>query len=143
MSEDRRRSEKDEKDEKNHNEKDRGEGMEEKWQRDPLSGIFFGLIVVLVGVFLALASMNIISWAIWWAYLLAGVGVVLIVEAIIRYASPTQRRPVFVRLLVGLILIAIGGSNIAGLENWWPLLIIIVGAAIVLYGITRAMRPRE
>ena len=143
MPEERRRSEKDEKGEKNHGEKDGGEGVEEKWRRDPLSAIFFGLFVVVVGIFFLLAATDVIAWGEWWAFLLVGLGLVFITEAFVRYAMPAYRRPMFGRLLVGMILIAIGGGNIAGLETWWPLIVVIVGLAILAFGISRMMRPRD
>ncbi len=41
-----------EKPERRHREHDEkeGEGMQEKWRRDPISGLFFGLILILLGV---------------------------------------------------------------------------------------------
>jgi len=134
-----RRSEKDKKEEKD----EKGEGMEEKWRRDPLSAIFFGLLLVVVGLFLLLASMDVISWSQWWAFLLLGIGAILIIEALVRYAMPAYRRPMFVRVLIGLILVSIGAGHIAGLEEWWALVVVVVGVAILGYGIQRAIRPRE
>lgn len=142
MPEERYRHEKDEKDEKDHHEKGDG-GMEEKWRRDPLSGIFFGLIVVGVGIIFLLASQGRIDWADWWAYLLIIIGAVFIIEVLIRSIMPAYRRPVFGKLLAGLVLIAIGAANAYGIGQWWPYIIIAVGVAILLYAIARIMKPRE
>jgi len=139
MSERKKRGEKDEKDEKD----EKGEGIEEKWRRDPLSAIFFGLLILVVGLFLLLAAMNVIAWGEWWAFLLLGIGAVLIIEALVRYAMPAYRRPIFARMFIGLILLCIGAANIANLETWWPVAVIVVGLAILAYGIQRAIRPRE
>lgn len=132
MSEERKRGEKDEKDEK-----------DEKWRRDPLSAIFFGLLVVFVGLFLLLASVDVIRWGEWWAYLLLAIGAVLLIEVLVRHAMPAYRRPMFSRVLIGLILLCIGAANIANLETWWPVPVIVVGVAILFYGIQRAIRPRD
>jgi len=129
-----------EKDEKNHDEKG-GEGVEEKWRRDPFSAIFFGLVVVLLGVFLFLGLQGIIEWNKWWAYFLLGIGCIFILDVLIRYLLPVYRRPVFGRVLIGLILIAIGGSNIGGIQDWWPIIVIVVGLAVLIYGVLRARRP--
>ena len=53
------KEEKQEKDEKGRDEKE-GKGMEEKWRRDPLSRVIFGLIVITVGVLFLLASEDIV-----------------------------------------------------------------------------------
>lgn len=132
MSEERKRGEKDEKDEK-----------DEKWRRDPLSAIFFGLFIGLIGVFLLLASLGVIVWGEWWAFLLLAIGAVFLIEAFVRYAMPAYRRPMFIRVLIGLILVSIGAGHIAGLEEWWAVVIVVVGVAILGYGIQRAIRPRD
>ncbi|MBE0416135.1 MAG: hypothetical protein IBX36_06325 [Dehalococcoidia bacterium] len=87
--------------------------------------------------------MDVIAWGAWWAFIVVGIGLVLIIEAFVRYAMPTYRRPMFWRLLIGVILVAIGSGHIAGLETWWPIVVIVIGVAILSYGIQRAIRPRE
>jgi Ca2+/Na+ antiporter len=133
MSEQRQRQEKQEKQEKD--EKGREEkaekGTEEKWRRDPLSRIIFGLIVITVGILFLLASQDKIAWEDWWAYLLMSLGGIFILEVLLRSTMPAYRRPVFGRLIAGLVLIAIGAFNIYGLVSWWPLIIIGAGALIL------------
>jgi len=124
------KEEKQEKDEKGRDEKE-GKGMEEKWRSDPLSRIIFGLIVITVGVLFLLASQENIAWEDWWAYLLLVLGGIFIFEALLRSVMPVYRRPVLGRLIAGLVLIAIGASNIYGLVSWWPLIIIGVGVFIL------------
>ncbi|MGD2295951.1 MAG: hypothetical protein PVF22_08945 [Candidatus Aminicenantes bacterium] len=148
MPEERYRHEKDEKDEKGRDEKDekgRDEkgagGMEEKWRKDPLSGIIAGLIIIAVGVTFLLASQDKIDWSNWWAYLLLGIGCIFILEVLLRSILPAYRRPIFGRLLAGLILIAIGASNIYGIGTWWPLIIIGVGVVIIFSALFRKRKP--
>jgi type IV secretory pathway VirB2 component (pilin) len=50
---------------------------------------------------------------------------------------PAYRRPVFGKLIAGLVLIAIGASNIYGLGEWWPLIIIGVGVVILFNALFR------
>lgn len=139
MTEERRRGEKEEKEEKD--EKDRG-GLEEKWRRDPLSAIFFGLIVVAFGLFLLFAALEYVPWEDWWAYLLMAIGAVLLIEAFVRYSMPAYRRPVFGRLLVGLVLICIGVVSVSGWAAWWPLVVVAIGVAILVFGIRIATGPK-
>jgi peptidoglycan/LPS O-acetylase OafA/YrhL len=127
--------------EKEHDEKEE-EHMEEKWRKDPFSALFFGLIVISAGVFLLMAARGIIEWGDWWAYLFLAIGCILIIDAFARYAVPARRRPIFGKVFFGLILICIGGSNIYGLEEWWPLILIIVGVLIIVYGMTRTRKPK-
>lgn len=136
--------------EKEREEKERREGMEgmeEKWRRDPVSGLIFGLIVIWLGLTLFIAfgaGYRIIpgvSEENFWGILLLGVGVIFILEILIRSALPEYRRPIFGRLLAGVALIFIGGGGILGIEQWWPLIIVAVGVLIVIYGFLRAVRP--
>ena len=129
-----------EKDEREDDEKDKGFG--EKQGMDPFLAFFFGLMVILVGVFLLMAVQGIIEWEDLWSYLLLGIGCVLIIDALARCASQAHRRPIFGKVFWGLILIFIGGSGIYGVEGWWPLIIIVMGILIIFRGIGRARRPR-
>lgn len=124
------KEEKQEKDEKTRNEKDE-KSQEEKWQRDPLGRVIFGLIVIVLGVLFLLATQEKIAWEDWWAYFLLALGGVFILEVLIRSIMPAYRRPVFGKLIAGLVLIAIGASNIYGFVTWWPLIIIGVGVLIL------------
>ena len=136
MPEERYRNEKEEKQEKGRDEKDE-KGKDEKWRRDPLSGAIFGLIIIAVGVLLLLASQDIIDWIDWWAYLLLVLGGIFLFEVLLRSMMPAYRRPVFGRLIAGLVLIAIGASNIFGMVSWWPLIIIGVGVLILFNALFR------
>ena len=113
-----------------HEEKE-AEGLQEKWRRDPVSGLFFGLILVLLGVVFFLSTQDWISRDDWWKYFITGLGIIFLIEVLVRYTRPAYRRPVFGRVIAGLILICVGLAFIGGLGNWWPLILIIVGLVIV------------
>ena len=133
------KEEKQEKDEKSRDEKE-GKGMEEKWRNDPLSGVIFGLIVIAVGVLFLFASQEKIDWGDWWAYLLLVLGGIFILEVLLRSIMPAYRRPIFGKLIAGVVLIAIGASNIYGLGSWWPLIIIGVGVIIFFNALFRSRK---
>jgi uncharacterized membrane protein YhhN len=95
----------------------------------------------LAGTFLFLATQGYIKWEDWWAYFLLGLGVVFIAEALARQAVPEYRRPILGRLIAGLVLICIGASNIYGLREWWPLIIVVVGILLLAYGWQRLRKP--
>ncbi len=91
-----------------------------------------GLILILLGVLFLLTEMGRISWMDWWAYFLVGLGGIFLLEVIIRAVSGADGRGVTGRLTAGFVLIFIGGAYLFGLEEWWPLVLIAVGAAIII-----------
>jgi hypothetical protein len=138
------KEEKGEKDEKGRHveHRERHEEKGEKYRRDPFLAIFVGLIIVLAAVLWFLRAEEILVVGAWWQWFLVGLGGIFILDRLIRYASPTHRRPMFSRILVGLILMAVGFGFIYGVETWWPLIVAIVGAAFIGYGIYRARKPK-
>lgn len=109
----------------------KAEGLHEKWRRDPVSGLFFGLILILLGVVFLLSTQGWISRHDWWKYFIIGLGVIFLIEVLVRHTRAAYRRPVFGRLFAGLILICVGLAAIGGFGNWWPLILIVVGLAIL------------
>jgi hypothetical protein len=110
----------------------RDEGMEEKWRRDPISGVVFGLLVLILGVLLTLAVRDVIPWDDWWKYFIIGIGVVFLIELLIRRLKPAYRRPMFGRFVAGLVLICLGVAFVGGFGTWWPLIIVAIAVAILL-----------
>jgi hypothetical protein len=110
----------------------RDEGMEEKWRRDPISGVVFGLVVLALGVLLTLAAKNVISWDDWWKYFLIGIGVAFLIEVAVRRLNPAYRRPMFGRFVAGLVLICLGVAFVGGFGTWWPLIIVAIAVAILV-----------
>ena len=100
----RRRDEKDEKNEKD--EKDRGEevSIEEKWARDPLSAVIFGLCLIFAGAVLVAANFGLplITWDNAWSIIFIGAGLFVLLEIALRYLFPEYRRPLRGRLLPSL-----------------------------------------
>ena len=133
------KEEKEEKDEKARDEKDE-KSQEEKWRRDPLGRVIFGLIVIAAGIMFLFASQDKIAWEDWWAYFLLALGGIFIFEVLVRSIMPAYRRPVFGKLIAGLVLIAIGAFNIYGLVSWWPLIIIGVGVFILFSALFRVRK---
>jgi len=103
-------------------------------KKSALSDIFGGLIVLAIGLSFFLAANNVISWDKWWAYLLVFLGLVFIIEAVIRNKS-FKDRLIGGRFIAGIILLSIGFSFVLSLKNWWPLILIAVGLLIIIKGI--------
>jgi peptidoglycan/LPS O-acetylase OafA/YrhL len=106
--------------------------VRDRWHQRSMPGLFFGLLLVLLGVIFFLAAQDLMAWGDWWKYLIAGLGGIFVIEALVRYARPAPRRPRFGRLIFGIILIGVGLAFIVGWGSWWPLILIIVGLAILL-----------
>ncbi len=91
-----------------------------------------GLILILLGVLFLFTEMDKISWTDWWAYFLVGLGAIFLIEALLRTFSPEGRKAIGGRLVAGPILIVIGGSQLIGFEEWWPLVLIAVGIGVLI-----------
>lgn len=108
------------------------EASEEHKKHDSLSRITGGLILILLGVLFLLVTLDYLSWGDWWPYFLIGLGVIFILEGIIRGISPTYREQITGKFIAGIALIVIGSSFIVGMSNWWPLIIIAVGVIVLI-----------
>ena len=128
--------------ERRHDEKGNHDEKGEKYRRDPFSAIFLGLFILMVAALWFLRREGIIVSGEWWQWGMVGLGSIVIIDRLIRYASPVHRRPMFGRIIVGAILIGVGVSLIHGIETWWPIIVGVVGVAVIIYGIRMATKPR-
>jgi ribosomal protein L40E len=137
----RPREEKEEKAEKAEKE-EKGEKHEKGGGRTgPIIG---GLVLILLGTTFYLATIGIIRWMDWWAYFLLGLGGILLLQAVIVSASTGRIGPAFGSLIGGGVLLVIGVTWVLGIRNWWPLLLIALGLAIIISALrerTRSPRP--
>jgi len=115
-----------------------GEKWSEKWTRDPLGTFIWALILIWAGVafllvnlagddgsFLGMEEGNV------WAWILAGAGVLIWIEVLVRVVMPAYRRPIGGRIILGTILVMVGVGEVANVELW-PLIIIAIGVALLL-----------
>ena len=138
MSEERQRSEKDEKDEKGDEEWSGDKWSGEKWAGDPLGRITFALIIIWAGIVFLLRNLGEdgqtvlgIDWSNIWAWIFTGAGVLVLLEVLLRLLLPEYRRPMGGRLVLGTFLLILGIGWLVEV-NLWPLLIIAVGVAMLL-----------
>lgn len=105
-----------------------------KEHRDALGRIFFGLIIIWLGISLFLRRLDYFYFGNgeWWAYFLFGVGIIFLVEAVVRSIRVKYERLSIGKTIAGIILIAIGAGNIYNLENWWPFILIVMGIIIII-----------
>jgi hypothetical protein len=123
----------DEKQREKEQEKKQEKGFDEKYKRNPLGVLSFGVLVVWLGVTLLLQSTDVIgNGDRGWAIFAWGGGVIIFVEAFLRLAVPAWRRPLIGSFVWGAVWAGVGFGLWYG--NWeviWPIVIIAVGVAIL------------
>ena len=130
-----------ERDEKERDEKRGDRGFGEKGDRDRLGSAVGGLILIWLGVCFFMVTSGPWEWGSIWSYFLGGMGVIFLLEVMLRLLLPSYRRPIVGRVILAVVLIVIGFGGIVGLETWWPLVLIIIGLATVIRGLTRSKGP--
>jgi hypothetical protein len=149
------KSEKGEKELQKQEEKTEEKSVEEKWRRDPLGSAVWALILIWAGVVLLasnigwLETLNGILAQIQfqlaespiaipelefsaWSLIFLGAGVLLLAEVLIRLLIPSYRRPVLGTTILAIVFLAIG------IGSWgliWPLVLILIGIALLLGGL--------
>ena len=88
--------------------------MRERWH-----GLFWGLLLIVLGISFYLSMLG---WGSWWQFFLIGLGVIFLIEGRIRGPG---------RIFLGLVLIAVSVALLTGLGNWWPLILIVAGLAVI------------
>jgi hypothetical protein len=131
------RHEKHEKHEKNEKgEKGRG--------GDLAGALTGGLILILLGVLFYYSTIGTtaINYGNFWQYFLIGVGAILILQGMIRYAE--HGRPYIGSFIGGAVLIVIGYAFVSSNNfNLWPLILVVLGiAAIASAFASRRRAPR-
>ncbi len=118
--------------------KERNEKEEwEKREKDPLRVVFSGLVLLLLGVTFYLATKKVISWSEWWAYFIFGLGILFLVDALIRKTVPEYRRPVSGRIFAGVLFVGLGLVFIYGVTDWWPFIFVVIGLWLILKGLIK------
>jgi hypothetical protein len=136
----RRREEKREKSEKDEKREKGEKGEKEEKSGDKTGALVGGLILIWLGISFYLVQANYIGWNDWWPYLIIGIGVVLIAQAVIRYSTSRFKGAAMGSLIGGAVLLIIGLAGIVGMKDWWPLILIAIGVVVILGGVTARMR---
>jgi hypothetical protein len=117
--------EKQEKHEKNEkNEKGTGRGS----IVGPVTG---GLVLIWLGITFYLQQVNQLPSDNWWAYFVAGIGVIVILQGLLYYAL-TQRS--FYGLFIGgaiLLILGLGFIYNYNFTYFWPLVLVAIGIAVM------------
>jgi len=98
----------------------------------PFHGLFLGLTLILLGTLFLLNQAGWIVGDTWWQSLLIGLGVISIINGFVHYLNPAYRRGSYGKFVFGAILILIGGIFLLGFSEWWPVVLIVAGVAMLL-----------
>lgn len=112
-----------------------GKYFEHKSLQDPLGRIFFGIIIIWLGISFFLMEQDFFYNGEWWSYFLLGLGIIFFAEALVRMSRPEYRRPYTGKIIAGAVLVAIGAGRIYNMENWWPLILIAIGVIIIVINV--------
>jgi hypothetical protein len=126
---------------------------EEKYRRDPLGPIIWGLILLWAGLVLLLSNLGVLDSMLrrtinapaWvgrlepgWSLVMLGAGVILLVEVVIRLAMPIYRHSVVGTVILAILFIGIGLGDLVSWNILWPLVLIGMGLIIVVRGLFRS-----
>jgi hypothetical protein len=126
---------------KKQNEKERekrqekGQGLDEKYTRNPLGFVVWALVIIWFGVTLLLQNLDLFGdgnedqqWAIFaW-----GVGAIFLIEACLRLAIPRWRRSVIGSFIWGAIILGVGfGLWYDKWEVIGPIVVIAIGVGLL------------
>jgi len=110
-------------------------GPEKKPSRQERPHILGGMIVLVTGISFLLATTELIDWEMWFAYFMVMLGAVFLIDVFVAWASPGYRGSGTGRLTAGVIIILVGLANMFDIGDWWPLIIIAVGAILLFKGL--------
>jgi hypothetical protein len=124
-------------------EKEHSEKKHDDNGRDPMGILFAALIIILIGGLFLLRTLGYVQWNDWWKYFLIGLGSIFLIDAIIRSVVPQFRRSIIDRVIPGIILIAVGFGFLFGFGEFWPIILIVVGAGMIITFLVRLVKPRQ
>ncbi len=115
-------------------------------QQDRSGALVGGAILILLGLiyYATIATPPLIRSGDFWAFLLLGIGIILIARSVYRFSTASHRVAGMGSLWGGVILVAIGAAGIAGRNNFWPIILIAIGVMVIVAGVSarsRAPRP--
>lgn len=130
------RNEKYEKQEK-HEKNEKGE----KGRGGSIIGpVIGGLILIWLGLTFYLQQVGALPSENWWAYFVMGIGIIIILQGALLYSR--HRRPIYGPFIGGAILFLVGFSFVYNVwSDFWPLIIVVIGIAILLSAIARSRTP--
>jgi len=108
------------------------EERREARHRLPFHGLFWGLTLILLGALFLLNQAGRLTGDTWWQSLLVGLGVIFMINGVAYFQNPGYRWASWGRFMFGIVLILIGALFLLGFSQWWPLVLIVAGIALLV-----------
>jgi hypothetical protein len=141
MSEEQRKRQYGEKDEKQEKEEEKQEkSWDEKWRRDPINAAVWAVILIWAGIVLLAGNLGLFDrfeLIRGWDLFFIGAGIILLLEVVFRLLVPEYRQPIVGNIILAIVFLGIG---LGSLVNWgiiWGLAIIAIGLYLLLGGARR------
>jgi hypothetical protein len=131
-----------------HEKEEKQHEKEEKGRNDPLSTVTWGAIIIWAGLVLLADNMGMLAGLRFadvsfpamrflarleaWGLIFLGAGVIVLIEAGVRYFVPSYRRGAWGNVILGFVFIGVGLGSWIGWNVVWPLILIAIGASILL-----------
>ena len=136
--------EKSEKDVYKREEKGEEKSWEEKWQRDPLNAAVWAIVIIWIGIVLLVDNVfpQVLAKAHFdseWGVIFIGMGVLLMLEVLVRAVIPEFRKPLMGNIIFAVIMVGVG-LTMNDLIEWefiWAFALIGIGLGALLQGIFR------
>ena len=112
-------------------------------RNEVLNRITVASMLVFAGLVLIAETMGLlpqIEGASAWDWIFLGVGGLLLLDSLIRILMVDHAEPGLWRLIIGIVLLGIGIGpifNVHLTENWWPIILIVLGLSALARGIRR------
>jgi PAS domain S-box-containing protein len=100
-------------------------------QRPPNRYLFWGLMLILWGILIALLKQDLITGNDLWKAFLVGLGGIFLIQGLVNYINPATRHTAVGRLPPAIILILVGLGLLFGLSSWWPVTMVTAGVAVI------------
>jgi hypothetical protein len=94
--------------------------------------LFWGLLLITLGILFLGRNVGWFTESNWWQYLLIGIGICFILDGLISLFFRQVANEVAGKFIPGAILVCIGLAFIQGFGMWWPLVLIAAGVIILL-----------
>jgi PAS domain S-box-containing protein len=105
---------------------------QQRKQNAPMRTLFWGLLLILLGLMFLFNGQNWIAWGNLWKVFLVGLGAIFIIQALVSFFTPGERPRTFTRLIPGVILLFNGLAFLLGFDSWWPLALVVTGLVLIL-----------
>jgi hypothetical protein len=96
-----------------------------------------GLIVLWLGLSFLLAEWNFFTWGSWWEWFLTGLGLVLIGRGLYAWSRRGFKGSSKGYLIGGSVVATIGVANLLNINNWWAIIIIVIGLSVIASAFTK------